>query len=230
MTREAIPEIDILQRELKDSGGGLWLLANLVVLACTLALIAAISWGVAPVLPPGRRRGSPSRTPRPTSRRRRAAAASLRPPADPEPPARAARPSRSPLALALAGSAPARIPTRRRAAAPASAADLVARPRRRRPSDAASAPAPAGQRIEVQVAGGQVSGDTGRVPVAAGDRGDPRRSPATSPTRCTCTATTWRPSWRPGTPAEITFDATIPGVFEVELHEAGTVLLTLQVA
>ncbi|RBY89340.1 hypothetical protein [Blastococcus sp. TF02A-30] len=46
MTREAIPEIDILQRELKDSGGGLWALANLVVLFCTLALIAAMSWGV----------------------------------------------------------------------------------------------------------------------------------------------------------------------------------------
>jgi hypothetical protein len=46
MTRQAIPEIDILQRELKDSGGGLWAMANLVVLACTLALIAAISWGV----------------------------------------------------------------------------------------------------------------------------------------------------------------------------------------
>jgi len=47
MTRGAIPEIEILQRELKSSGGGLWLLANLVVLACTLALIAAMSWGVA---------------------------------------------------------------------------------------------------------------------------------------------------------------------------------------
>ncbi|WP_245160793.1 hypothetical protein [Blastococcus sp. CT_GayMR16] len=47
VTRAAIPEIEILQRELKSSGGGLWLLANLVVLACTLALIAAISWGVA---------------------------------------------------------------------------------------------------------------------------------------------------------------------------------------
>jgi hypothetical protein len=47
MTRQAIPEIDLLQRELKESGGGLWLLANLVVLFCTLALIAAMSWGVA---------------------------------------------------------------------------------------------------------------------------------------------------------------------------------------
>jgi hypothetical protein len=46
MTRGAIPEIEILQRELKSSGGGLWAMANLVVLACTLALIAAIAWGV----------------------------------------------------------------------------------------------------------------------------------------------------------------------------------------
>jgi hypothetical protein len=47
MTRGAIPEIQILQRELKSSGGGLWLVANLVVLVCSLALIAAMSWGVA---------------------------------------------------------------------------------------------------------------------------------------------------------------------------------------
>ncbi len=46
VTRSAIPEIDVLQRELKESGGGLWALANLVVLGCTLALIAGISWGV----------------------------------------------------------------------------------------------------------------------------------------------------------------------------------------
>ena len=46
VTREAIPEIEILQRELTDSGGGLWLMGNLVVLACTLALIAIIGWGV----------------------------------------------------------------------------------------------------------------------------------------------------------------------------------------
>jgi hypothetical protein len=46
MTRGAIPEIDILQRELKESGGGLWAVANLTVLACTLALIAAMAWGV----------------------------------------------------------------------------------------------------------------------------------------------------------------------------------------
>ena len=47
MTRQAIPEIKILQRERKDSGMVLWTIANLVVLACTLALITAMSWGVA---------------------------------------------------------------------------------------------------------------------------------------------------------------------------------------
>jgi hypothetical protein len=46
MNRAVIPEIDILQRELKNSGGGLWAASNLAVLACTLLLIAIISWGV----------------------------------------------------------------------------------------------------------------------------------------------------------------------------------------
>ena len=47
VTRSAVPEKEILQRELKeDSPGWLWGASNLVVLFCTLALIAAISWGV----------------------------------------------------------------------------------------------------------------------------------------------------------------------------------------
>jgi heme/copper-type cytochrome/quinol oxidase subunit 2 len=33
----------------------------------------------------------------------------------------------------------------------------------------------------------------------------------------------------PGTPATVTFDATVPGVFEVELEDLGQQLLTLQV-
>jgi hypothetical protein len=45
-TRSAVPEVEILQRELKDATGSLWTISNLVVLVCTLALIAAISWGV----------------------------------------------------------------------------------------------------------------------------------------------------------------------------------------
>ena len=47
VTRSAVPEKEILQRELKeDSPGWLWTVSNLVVLFCTLVLIAAISWGV----------------------------------------------------------------------------------------------------------------------------------------------------------------------------------------
>ncbi len=95
-------------------------------------------------------------------------------------------------------------------------------------TSSSAAPSAAGQRIEVQVAGGQVSGDTGRVPVAVG-------------THVTLVITSdvadeahlhgydVESELAPGKPAELTFDATIPGVFEVELHEAGTVLLTLQV-
>jgi plastocyanin len=96
------------------------------------------------------------------------------------------------------------------------------------PSDEAPRSA-AGQQIQVQIAGGQVTGDTGRVPVAVG-------------TEVTLTITSdvadevhlhgydLEAELTPGTPAEITVDATLPGVFEVELHEAGTVLLTIQVS
>jgi hypothetical protein len=88
---------------------------------------------------------------------------------------------------------------------------------------------PAGQRIEVTVVGGRVSGDTGRVPVGSGDH-------------VTLVVTSdvadeihlhgydLTAALSPGTPTELAFDATIPGVFEVELHEAGTVLLSLQVS
>ncbi|WP_193345672.1 hypothetical protein [Blastococcus saxobsidens] len=34
----------------------------------------------------------------------------------------------------------------------------------------------------------------------------------------------------PGEPATLTFDATIPGVFELELHEVGEELLSVQVS
>lgn len=96
------------------------------------------------------------------------------------------------------------------------------------PQDAAPT-AEAGQRIEVRVTGGQVSGDTGRVPVPVG-------------TQVTLVITSDAPDsahvhgydltaeLAPGTPAEITFAATIPGVFEVELHDAGTALFTVQVS
>jgi hypothetical protein len=85
-----------------------------------------------------------------------------------------------------------------------------------------------GQRIEVDVAGGRATGDTGRVPVAAGTAvtlvvtGDVADEVHVHGYDVTADLS-------PGRPAELGFDATIPGVFEVELHHAGTVLLTLQI-
>jgi hypothetical protein len=87
----------------------------------------------------------------------------------------------------------------------------------------------AGQRIEVTFAHGQASGDTGRVQDATG-------------TAVTLVVTSdvadevhvhgydIEKELTPGTPVTLQFDATIAGVFEVELHEANTVLLRLQVA
>ena len=96
-------------------------------------------------------------------------------------------------------------------------------------AEPAAPPADAGQRIEVRVAGGQVSGDTGRVPVAVGEQvtlvitSDVADEAHLHGYDLTA-------DLAPGTPAEISFAATIPGVFEVELHESGTALLALQVS
>ena len=81
----------------------------------------------------------------------------------------------------------------------------------------------------MQVAGGQVSGDTGRVPVAAGTEVTLSSSPATSPTRSTCTATTAAAS-SPQAPRRRCVRRDIPGVFEVELEQRGVPLAQLQVA
>ena len=95
-------------------------------------------------------------------------------------------------------------------------------------SAAPSTPAATGQRLEVTVTGGQVSGDIGRVPVPVGEH-------------VTLVVTSdaadelhvhgydLGAGLAPGIPATVAFDATIPGVFEVELHDAGTLLLSLQV-
>jgi hypothetical protein len=127
------------------------------------------------------------------------------------------------LALALTGCAGTDA-----ASAPAQAAAPVSNSASE-PEGSPSLSAPAGRRIEVTVAGGQVRGDTGRVPVAVGE-----------PVTLVVTGDVadeihlhgydLMTALRPGTPAELIFDATVPGVFEVELHEAGTVLLTLQVS
>jgi hypothetical protein len=94
------------------------------------------------------------------------------------------------------------------------------------PSAAASAAE--GRRIEVQVTGGRVTGDTGRVPVAAGEH---VTLVITSDVADEVHLHGYDLETRlsPGQPAELSFDATVPGVFEVELHDAGTQLLSLQV-
>ncbi|MET0764991.1 MAG: hypothetical protein ABWY29_08995 [Blastococcus sp.] len=94
------------------------------------------------------------------------------------------------------------------------------------------APSPAADggvtRIEVDLTAGQATGDTGRIPVGLGASvtlaltSDVADEVHVHGYDLTVELT-------PGQPAELTFDATVPGVFEVELHEAGTVLLTLQV-
>jgi hypothetical protein len=96
-------------------------------------------------------------------------------------------------------------------------------------SSASATKSGAEQRIEVTFAHGKASGDTGRVPVAKG-------------TSVTLVVTSdvadevhlhgydMEKELSPGTPVTLQFDATITGVFEVELHKAGTVLLRLQVS
>jgi hypothetical protein len=83
-------------------------------------------------------------------------------------------------------------------------------------------------RIEVDLTAGRATGDTGRIPVTLGeavtlvltnDVADEVHVHGYDETA----------ELVPGLPTELTFDATVPGVFEVELHEAGTVPLTLQV-
>jgi hypothetical protein len=95
-------------------------------------------------------------------------------------------------------------------------------------SSTSTGTAAAGQRIEAAVRGGTASGDTGRVPVTLG-------------AHVTLVVTSdvadevhlhgydEEAELSPGQPTEIELDATIPGVFEVELHRAGTTLLSLQV-
>ena len=85
-----------------------------------------------------------------------------------------------------------------------------------------------GRRIEVAVTGGQVTGDTGRVVVAADEHVTlVITSDVTDEVHVHGYDVTTELT--PGEPAELSFAATVPGVFEVELHEAGTVLLSLQV-
>jgi hypothetical protein len=92
-----------------------------------------------------------------------------------------------------------------------------------------STPASAGQRIEVTFADGRAEGDTGRVAVAVGT---PVTLVVTSDVADQVHVHGYdiEQELTPGRPATLQFDATVTGVFEVELHEADTVLLRLQVS
>ncbi len=96
------------------------------------------------------------------------------------------------------------------------------------PAGSAPATQDAGQRIDVTVTAGRVSGDTGRVPVPLGETvtltvtGDAADEVHLHGYDLTAPLAA-------GRPATLTFVADVPGVFEAELHGSGTVLLTLQV-
>lgn len=96
-------------------------------------------------------------------------------------------------------------------------------------SSAAPAPSsPTGTAIEVSVAAGQVSGDTGRIPAPLGEQ-------------VTITVASdvadeihvhgydLTADVGPDLPGTLTFPATLPGVFEVELEQSGTLLFTIQI-
>jgi hypothetical protein len=96
-------------------------------------------------------------------------------------------------------------------------------------SSASARKSGAEQRIEVTFAHGRATGDTGRVRVAKGT------SVALVVTSDVADEVHLHgydieKELSPGTPVTLQFDATIAGVFEVELHKAGTVLLRLQVS
>jgi hypothetical protein len=143
-----------------------------------------------------------------------------------------ARPSRLPRAL-LALTAAAVLPLA--GCAGKDATESSASSSRNSPSASSSGSAPTGRtaaaegrRIEVTMSGGQVSGDTGRVQVTQGEQVS---LVITSDVADEVHVHGYEleQELAPGTPTTLTFDATVPGVFEVELHEAGTLLLTLQV-
>ncbi len=97
------------------------------------------------------------------------------------------------------------------------------------PTTPATPVTPQGKSITVTFAGGQVTGDTGRVPVSTGET-----------VNITVTSDVAdevhlhgydvKVNVTPGTPAVLTFQATIPGVFELELEGLGKQLLSVQVA
>ena len=97
------------------------------------------------------------------------------------------------------------------------------------PMASVPAPKPRPQAERIVIANGEIRGGEKRVEVDKGDtiRIDVRADVADELHLHGYDLRTALPA---GTPAELSFQATVPGVFEVELHDAGTVLLTLQVS
>lgn len=100
------------------------------------------------------------------------------------------------------------------------------------PSAAASSSAPAEpdvRTVELEVAGGEVTGDTGRVDVPLGST---FRLVVTSDVIDEVHVHGYDQylGLTPGAPAEVEIEATIAGVYEVELHDAGTLLTRIAVA
>ena len=131
-----------------------------------------------------------------------------------------------PLALSLAACAGKPADS---AAAPSSSSGSAASSGSASSSTSGAQPAGTEKKIEVTFAHGKAGGDTGRVPVALG-------------TSVTLVVTSdvadevhlhgydIEKELSPGEPATLQFTADVAGVFEVELHHAGTVLLRLQVS
>jgi hypothetical protein len=94
-------------------------------------------------------------------------------------------------------------------------------------SSSSASSSAAGQTIQVSYAGGTITGG-GRVPVKLGT---PVTLEVTSDVADEVHVHGYdlMQDVTPDAPATVTFDATIPGVFEVELEEMGRQLLTLQV-
>lgn len=98
------------------------------------------------------------------------------------------------------------------------------------PGATPTAPAPpAGPSYAVTLSGGRVSGDSGRVTAGLGDT---VTIAVTSDVADQVHLHGYDVSAEvvPGTPATLTFQATIPGVFAVELEELGKQLLSVQVS
>ncbi|MGZ4540781.1 MAG: cupredoxin domain-containing protein [Blastococcus sp.] len=93
---------------------------------------------------------------------------------------------------------------------------------------ASGASGAATQRLEVTVAHGKASGNTGRVKVATGTA---VTLVVTSDTADEVHVHGYdiEKELAPGKPTTLRFTADVPGVFEVELHKANLVILRLQV-